>query len=471
MKSTLSVRPAGLSFVAGFAIAAGALAQCQPSWDTTPGLPGLGNGYADPILSWNDGQGERLYVGGSFESVGGVGAKFVAKYNPATNGWAQLGNNLSGGFTNGFVTSLVPFTPAGGGGQRLVVGGFYDSAVGVAQTASLAMWNGATWEAMGTTWTGTTRGSIWGMAAWNGRLYVGGGVVNQPPMIAGLPWAGFASWDGQSWQVHTSSVGGFSPYIGEMLVFNDGGGEALFVVGRFDSINGVPGTSRVARFNGTTWSSVGGGVTPTSNTQGMDSLTLFNDGGGTALYVAGYAFIPPGQGVCNVAKWNGQTWTALGGQIGTGRLTSITTFDDGSGNALYIGGTAMPQINQLARWQGGQWQIVDGGLTGTGLPSFPGGQPGGFPSVFGLGVWQDRLYVGGSYTGVNGQNANGFAARVGCAGCYPDCNDDGALTVADFGCFQTRFVAGDMYADCNGDGQLTVADFGCFQTEFVAGCP
>ena len=55
--------------------------------------------------------------------------------------------------------------------------------------------------------------------------------------------------------------------------------------------------------------------------------------------------------------------------------------------------------------------------------------------------------------------------------CYPDCNEDGALTVADFGCFQTAFVAGNTYADCNGDGQLTVPDFGCFQTKFVAGCP
>ena len=55
--------------------------------------------------------------------------------------------------------------------------------------------------------------------------------------------------------------------------------------------------------------------------------------------------------------------------------------------------------------------------------------------------------------------------------CYPDCNTDGAITVADFGCFQTMFVAADPHADCNADGALTVADFGCFQTEFVAGCP
>jgi hypothetical protein len=54
--------------------------------------------------------------------------------------------------------------------------------------------------------------------------------------------------------------------------------------------------------------------------------------------------------------------------------------------------------------------------------------------------------------------------------CYPDCNCDGALTVADFGCFQTAFVAQSAYGDCNGDGVRTVADFGCFQTRFVASC-
>jgi probable HAF family extracellular repeat protein len=55
--------------------------------------------------------------------------------------------------------------------------------------------------------------------------------------------------------------------------------------------------------------------------------------------------------------------------------------------------------------------------------------------------------------------------------CYPDCNADGSLTVADFGCFQTQFVASHPYADCNSDGALTVQDFGCFQSKFVVGCP
>ncbi|MFM9994379.1 MAG: hypothetical protein ACKVU4_01115 [Phycisphaerales bacterium] len=55
--------------------------------------------------------------------------------------------------------------------------------------------------------------------------------------------------------------------------------------------------------------------------------------------------------------------------------------------------------------------------------------------------------------------------------CYPDCNDSGTLTVADFGCFQDRYVLGNLYSDCNASGTLTVADFGCFQGKYVLGCP
>ncbi len=87
-----------------------------------------------------------------------------------------------------------------------------------------------------------------------------------------------------------------------------------------------------------------------------------------------------------------------------------------------------------------------------------------------VGVSADGRTIAG-----NGINPAGhfeaWIAFLGDTVCYPDCTADGALTVADFGCFQTKFVAADPYADCNADGALTVADFGCFQTTFVTGCP
>ncbi len=55
--------------------------------------------------------------------------------------------------------------------------------------------------------------------------------------------------------------------------------------------------------------------------------------------------------------------------------------------------------------------------------------------------------------------------------CYPDCNNSGTLTIADFSCFQTAFAASDPYADCNASGGLTIADFACFQAAFAQGCP
>ncbi len=101
-------------------------------------------------------------------------------------------------------------------------------------------------------------------------------------------------------------------------------------------------------------------------------------------------------------------------------------------------------------------------LAGVFLRGGPGA-PLPTPSAF-------RLSVGGRSAGNTIGFDNVSFTLVSCA-CYPDCNHDGHLTVADFGCFQTTFVAGDPYADCNADASLTVADFGCFQTKFVAGCP
>ncbi len=104
------------------------------------------------------------------------------------------------------------------------------------------------------------------------------------------------------------------------------------------------------------------------------------------------------------------------------------------------------------------WYTIDGG---------GGTSSGGSFSLTGtIGQPDAAANSGGSF-----QCGGGFWGATAGVSCYPDCNGAGGLTIADFGCFQTKFVAGDPYADCNGTGGLTIADFGCFQTKFVAGCP
>ncbi|MEX2218683.1 MAG: hypothetical protein WD749_07975 [Phycisphaerales bacterium] len=79
--------------------------------------------------------------------------------------------------------------------------------------------------------------------------------------------------------------------------------------------------------------------------------------------------------------------------------------------------------------------------------------------------------------------ATGFADLRGLAvvvpgglPCYANCDGSTAapvLNVADFGCFLTKYAAGEAYANCDGSTTspvLNVADFGCFLTEYAAGC-
>ncbi len=118
---------------------------------------------------------------------------------------------------------------------------------------------------------------------------------------------------------------------------------------------------------------------------------------------------------------------------------------------LLIASPSLAQTYEIA------WRTIDSG---------GGASSGGSYAVTGtIGQHDAGAMSGGGYT-----LAGGFWPGALDA-CYPDCNASGNLTIADFICFQAKFVAGDPYADCNASTSLTIADFICFQGKFVAGCP
>ncbi|MEX2218287.1 MAG: reprolysin-like metallopeptidase, partial [Phycisphaerales bacterium] len=95
-----------------------------------------------------------------------------------------------------------------------------------------------------------------------------------------------------------------------------------------------------------------------------------------------------------------------------------------------------------------------------------------------VGSFQSQLawdaIAGGLYT----IRVGGFTSATGTGtltlscpqACYPNCDESTTapvLNVADFGCFLTRYAAGEAYANCDGSTTapvLNVADFGCFLT-------
>jgi len=438
---------------------------CTVEWRPISG--GALDGYIQPMFGYDDGSGEQLYVGGSFRGITGTpGTAMIARLDASTRTWSSVGGGLSFGSTNGFLTSFETFDA--GAGVELIAGGFFFGAPGVADTKSIAKWDGSQWSSLGAGFPGNSANSIWGMTKWDvtgtERLYVGGGF----DVIGGVTANGVASWDGSTWRdLGIGITGAFSPVVFGMQVFDDGAGEQLYAVGRFDFMDGLF-SPFIARWDGTQWTTVGGAMGSTSALASIEAITAFDDGSGPALYVGGNRFVPPGQPAASVAKWDGTQWTTVGQNIG-GRVTSLQGFDDGSGPALYLGGTATPGVNYIARLENGQWVAVDGGVTGNSTS-------GNFPSVFGLAVFQNDLYVGGNFTQIGALTGlSGIASRNSCLpDCYADCDTAsgaGVLDIFDFLCFQDAFVQSDPYADCDGNTVYDIFDFLCFQDAFTTGCP
>jgi hypothetical protein len=163
-------------------------------------------------------------------------------------------------------------------------------------------------------------------------------------------------------------------------VFDDGSGPALYAGGGFLKASGVS-APHIARWNGASWSGVANGFD-----KQVFALTVYDDGTGPALYAGGSFAIELLTGVSlhGISRWNGSAWTALGAGMSGGGLPAVNAlavFDDGSGEALFAGGTftgSPAGDSHLARWGGCSapptpWTDLGSGLAGvSGIPELSG---------------------------------------------------------------------------------------------------
>ena len=158
-------------------------------------------------------------------------------------------------------------------------------------------------------------------------------------------------------------------------------------------------------------------------------------------------------------------WTRTSGVHGLGDLGGGA---GSTANAISATGAAVAGSSPVTLVPGGftphayLWSSASGMEDLNVLLPALGASVGWLASAEGLSA-DGRTIVGWSL----GATPQAWVAHI----CYPDCDGNKQLTVADFGCFQTKFAAAAPYADCDANGSLTVSDFGCFQTAFVASCP
>lgn len=287
-----------------------------------------------------DSSNNIYYIGGDFSSltIGGIqyNANGIVAITPSSTPVVrQLGTGLQG-YCYAIAIS----------GSNVYVGGLFTSARDasgetVTGTSRIARWDGTSWSAMG---SGLNTLMCWSVAVSGSNVYVGGSFTSV------LDSSGVA----------------------------------------------VTGTLHIARWDGTAWYAMGGGL-PNScfaiDTSGSD---VYVGGGFAGAYSSGTTLVSDTR---NIARWDGSNWNAIGpGLSGTCRSIKV------SGTDVYAGGDfssvatniPIPETSRIARWDGSQWNPLTGGISNG--------------SCYAIDVRGSDVFVCGSFTTIGGVSIP-YAAR------------------------------------------------------------
>lgn len=345
---------------------------CEPSWTTFPG-GGIDNTIWCSVVFDEDGEGPRppaLFFGGDMFTAGGLDTLKVARLEDPI--WSEVG-----GGTDNIIRAMAVFDDDGNGPNlpALYVGGSFIEAGGQAINR-IAKWDGAVWAPL----SSGVNDVVLSLAEFDpdgpgpepAELIVGGAFTT----AGGITANGIAKWDGQSWSNLDIGVAGSDALVGSLKVFDvDDDGPilpTLFVGGAFETAGGVE-ASGIAEWDGTTWSSLGAGLSP----NGANTFEVFDedgDGPNLPLLFAGGSFNTAGAVEANnIARWDGETWSAVGAGTGNSVTALLVHDDDGDGpnpSKLYVGGLFSYSdgtgADKIASWDGVELSQVGGGLHGGG---------------------------------------------------------------------------------------------------------
>lgn len=220
----------------------------------------------------------------------------------------------------------------------------------------------------------------------SGDLYAGGFFFSSPAKPNNF--SRLARWDGTTWsQLGQGRTNGVDYTVTELL----SDGTRVVVGGEFGSAYiGETGyginLQGIGRWTGSDWQpfTMGGATGVRGTVHALASS-------GANLYVGGQFLDAGSAPSTNVVRWDGQQWVSLGRGLGDFQTERVMALAVGPDDSLYAGGTFQPGPNcparRLARWDGKAWSEVGGGVDGT---------------VHALAFYQGALIVGGEFLEAGG---------------------------------------------------------------------
>ena len=322
------------------------------SWNELGGVNSLAaNGRIWSICSDANG---NIYAGGWFKN--GSGNYYVAKYNG--NSWSELGgvNSLA---ANGIIETICIDVF----GNIYAAGGFWNSHF---TNTYVAKYDGNSWSELGSSSPLAANdliSSICTDAA--GNLYAAGDFTNS----SGNRYV--AKYNGTSW----SELGGLNGlaadgFIADIICHAG----IIYAVGEFNnSTNPLLTTSShyyVAEYNGTSWSELGGlNALSANNFINSVNADLIGNIYAAGDFTNGIAWFNGQQYVFTghqyVAKWDGTSWSELGGLDALHANNSIQSICINSSGNIFVGGSFKNSSNKNYVAQFGQCPIAYSNINDT----------------------------------------------------------------------------------------------------------
>jgi hypothetical protein len=283
-------------------------------WDSLQsGFDDFGTGNPQPthsIIRYEN----KIYVLGVFSTAGGIPSPGLARWNGASWDTLQCFQNISGGRSNIL------------NGELYIYGNFTN--ICGQQCRYIAKFDG-------TNWTGidygidTTFGLIGSYEIFQGEPYIAGNL---------LPIKDIFKWDGtQAVQLGQGILGGIS-FINDITIYQN----ELYVAGYFWQSDGNAGDN-IMKWNGTSWTSIGGGL----NNQ-VNDLKVY----GGYLYAVGAFDHAGGIPASRLARWDGISWSAIGPEVFDNAINCIEFYN----NELYVAGgfwhVDTLTVNRIAKYTG-----------------------------------------------------------------------------------------------------------------------